>query len=57
MSAEERAAMKEAADELEAALGREVTLRSRRGKLFAEVPFDDLAEVADLAGRVRAKRR
>jgi ParB family chromosome partitioning protein len=56
VSAEERAAMQEAAEELEAALGREVTLRNRRGTLVAEVRFDDIAEVSDLADRVRPDR-
>ena len=49
--------MKQAAEELEAALGREVVLRHRRGQLVAEVRFDDLDEVSDLAGRVRTERR
>ena len=57
MSAEERAALQEAAEELEAALGREVTLRTRRDRLVAEVAFEDLDEVSDLAGRVRGKGR
>jgi ParB family transcriptional regulator, chromosome partitioning protein len=56
-SAEERAAMEGAAEQLEAALGREVTLRTRRGQLVAEVRFDDLDEVSDLARRVRANGR
>jgi ParB family chromosome partitioning protein len=56
-SAEERAAMEEAAERLEEALGREVTLRTRRGRLVAEVPFDDLGEVTDLADRVRTTGR
>jgi ParB family chromosome partitioning protein len=55
--AEEGAAMQEAAEQLEAALGREVTLRTRRGRLVAEVPFEDLDEVSDLARRVRTDGR
>ena len=56
-SAEERAAMQQAAEALEAALGREVTLRNRRGQLVAELRFEDLDEASDLARRVRTEGR
>ena len=45
VSAEEAAAMREAAERLESALGHEVKLRRRAGELVAEIHFDELDEV------------
>jgi Ribonuclease G/E len=53
--AEERAALRAAAEELESVLGREVAIRTRRGELVAEVRFEDLTEVSELARRVRER--
>lgn len=58
VSAEEAAALTDAADRLEAALGHEVRLQTRGDELSAEIRFDDLGEVLALAkmlGRRRGK--
>ena len=49
---EEEAAMREAADKLEEALGHEVRVRPRGDEVAVEIRFDDLAEVAALARRI-----
>jgi ParB family chromosome partitioning protein len=51
---EEEAAMREASDELEAALGHEVRVRPRGEEVAVEIRFDDLAEVTALARRIGA---
>lgn len=58
ISAEETAALSDAADRLESALGHEVKLQSKGDELSAEIRFDDLSEVLALAktlGRRRGK--
>jgi ParB family transcriptional regulator, chromosome partitioning protein len=49
LSAEESAAMREAADKLETALGHEVKLRSRGGEVAVEIRLADLDEALALA--------
>ena len=44
--------MREASDELEAALGHEVRVRPRGEEVAVEIRFDDLAEVRALARRI-----
>jgi ParB family chromosome partitioning protein len=56
VSAEEAAAMREAAERLESALGHEVKLRRRSGELVAEIHFDELAEVESLERSIRRNR-
>ncbi len=56
VSAEEAAALREAADQLEMALGHEVKLRRRAGGIVAEIHFDELAEV-EAMGRSIGRRR
>jgi ParB family transcriptional regulator, chromosome partitioning protein len=51
-SAEEQAAMREAADRLEAALGHEVKVHRRRDKIAVELHFEDLDEALTLARRL-----
>jgi ParB family transcriptional regulator, chromosome partitioning protein len=53
VSAEEAAAMREAADRLEAALGHEVKLRSRGGEVAVEILLADLDEAEALIARLR----
>ena len=53
VSAEEAAAMTEAAEKLEAALGHEVRVRRRSGELAVEIRFDDLDEVLALSRRLK----
>ncbi len=53
---EEAAAMKEAADRFESALGHEVSVRPRRGAIAVEIRFEDLEEVLVLAGRLKRLR-
>jgi ParB family chromosome partitioning protein len=49
----EEAAMRDAVDRFEAALGHEVRVRSRKGEEVAvEIRFDDLAEALELAERI-----
>jgi ParB family chromosome partitioning protein len=52
LSAEEAAAMRDAADKLEAALGHEVKLRPRGGELAIEIRLADLDEVEALARKL-----
>ncbi len=54
---EEAAAMREVADELEAALGHEVTVRPRGGEIAVEIRFDDLDQALDLARAVKRAGR
>jgi ParB family chromosome partitioning protein len=54
---EQQAALRDAADRLEAALGHEVRVRSRKGEEVAvEIRFEDLAQALALARRVGGKR-
>ena len=46
--------MREASDELEAALGHEVRVHSRGGEVAVKIRFDNLAEVRALARRIGA---
>jgi ParB family transcriptional regulator, chromosome partitioning protein len=52
-SADERAALQEAEDELGAALGAEVRVRVGKAGVRAEIAFDDLAELRRMARRLR----
>jgi ParB family transcriptional regulator, chromosome partitioning protein len=55
---EEAAALREAADRLESALGHEVRVRAAKGEEIAvEIRLDDLAQAHDLARRLGARRR
>jgi ParB family chromosome partitioning protein len=55
---EEQAALREAADRLESALGHEVRVRSRKGEEVAvEIRFDDLDEALALARRIGTRPR
>jgi ParB family transcriptional regulator, chromosome partitioning protein len=54
---EEEAAFRAAADELEGALGHEVTVKPKRGHVSVEIHLDDLDEARALARSVRAQRR
>jgi ParB family chromosome partitioning protein len=56
MSAEEAAAMREAADRLETALGHEVKVRSRGEEVAVEIHLADLDEVEALARDLGRKR-
>jgi ParB family chromosome partitioning protein len=49
---EEAAAMRDAADRLESALGREVRVRSKGGEIAVEIRLDDLDEALDLARKL-----
>ena len=49
---EEEEAMREAADQLESALGHEVKVRSQGKEIAVEIRFEDLAEVEALARRI-----
>ncbi len=53
---EEAAAMREAADRFELALGHEVSVRPSRGDIAVEIRFDDLEEALVLAGRLKRLR-
>ena len=55
-SADEAAAITEAEDVLEQALGRDVRVRATKDGLKAELVFDDLDEVRALARRLAARR-
>ncbi len=57
MSAEEAAAMREAADKLEQALGHEVKVRPHGGEVAVEIRFEDLDEALALARRLGARPR
>jgi len=52
-SPEEAAAMRDAADRFESALGHEVRVRAKGGGISVEIRFEDLDEALALAGRVR----
>jgi ParB family chromosome partitioning protein len=55
---EEEAALRDAADRLESALGHEVRVRPRKGEEVAvEIRFEDLDEALALARRIGGKRR
>ena len=54
---EEAAAMREAADKLESALGHEVTVRPRGGEIAVEIRFEDLDQALDLARALKRTRR
>jgi ParB family chromosome partitioning protein len=55
---EEEAALRDAADRLESALGHEVRVRPRKGEEVAvEIRFEDLDEALDLARRIDGRRR
>ncbi|HET7484846.1 MAG TPA: ParB/RepB/Spo0J family partition protein [Solirubrobacterales bacterium] len=56
LAPEEAAAMREAADKLESALGHEVKVRPRGGEISVEVRLADLDQVLDLA-RALSRRR
>jgi ParB family chromosome partitioning protein len=56
VSAEETAAMREAADRLEAAIGHEVKVRSRGGEVSVEIHLADLDEALALARKLGRKR-
>lgn len=49
LTAEEAAALEDAAGKLESALGREVKLRPRKGSLSLEIHLDDIDQALDLA--------
>jgi ParB family chromosome partitioning protein len=53
---EEAAAMHEAADKLEAALGHEVKVRPRGAEVAVEIRFEDLSQALDLARALGARR-
>jgi ParB family transcriptional regulator, chromosome partitioning protein len=55
-SADEAEALERAEEELEAALGRDVHVRTTRAGLRVELVFDDLEEVSALAKRLSRKR-
>jgi ParB family chromosome partitioning protein len=56
-SAEERAALEEAGDALEAALGHEVAVRAKGGAIAAELRFDDLEQAHALARALQRRKR
>jgi ParB family transcriptional regulator, chromosome partitioning protein len=56
LTSEEAAAMRDAADRLEAALGHEVKLRPRGGEVAVEIRLADLDEARALARRLTRKR-
>ncbi len=56
VSAEEAAAMGEAAERLESALGHEVKLRRRSGEIVAEIHFDELDEVEAMSRSISRRR-
>jgi ParB family chromosome partitioning protein len=57
LAPEEEAAMREAADELEAALGHEVKVRPKGKEVSVEIRFPDLAEALSMARRLGRRRR
>jgi ParB family chromosome partitioning protein len=56
LSAEEAAALHEAADRLESALGHEVKVRPKGEEVAVEIRFDDLDEALTLARRLSRRR-
>jgi ParB family transcriptional regulator, chromosome partitioning protein len=57
LSPEETAALREAADKLESALGHEVKLRQRGEEIAVEIRFEDLDEALALAAGLSRQRR
>jgi ParB family chromosome partitioning protein len=57
ISAEERAALAEAEEALESALGRDVRVRRAGAGVRAELHFDDIAELESLARRLTGRRK
>jgi ParB family chromosome partitioning protein len=57
LAPEEAAAMREAADKLESALGHEVTVRPRGEEIAVEIRFEDLDEALALAQSLKRDRR
>jgi ParB family chromosome partitioning protein len=58
LDAEEEAALRDAADRLESALGHEVLVRPRKGEeVSVEIRFEDIDEALALARRVAGRRR
>jgi len=57
LSAEETAAMHDAADRFESALGHEVKVRQKGGEVAVEIRFEDLDEALALATRLKRSRR
>lgn len=56
-SPEEQAAMREAADRFESALGHEVSVKPRRDEIAVELRFEDLDEALALASRLGGPKR
>jgi len=56
LAPEEATAMRDAADQLESALGHEVRLRPRGGEIAVEIRFQDLNQALDLARNLNARR-
>jgi ParB family transcriptional regulator, chromosome partitioning protein len=56
LAPEEAAAMHEAADRLESAIGHEVKVRPRGGEILVEIRFEDLDQALDLARGLGARR-
>jgi ParB family chromosome partitioning protein len=56
LAPEEAAAMREAADKLESALGHEVKVRPRGAEVAVEIRFEDLSQAFDLARALAARR-
>jgi ParB family chromosome partitioning protein len=56
LGAEEAAALREAADTLEAAIGHEVKVRARGEEIAVELRFDSVDEAVKLAGRLGRRR-
>jgi ParB family chromosome partitioning protein len=57
LSSEEEAALRQTGDELEAALGHEVEVRSKGKGIAVEIRFADLEEALGMARRLRRARR
>jgi ParB family chromosome partitioning protein len=57
LAPEESAAIAEAADELESALGHEVKVRPRGGEIAVEIRFEDLEEARAMARSLKRARR
>ena len=56
VDAEEAAALRDAADRLEAALGQEVKVKPKGGEIAVEIRCEDLDEALDLARRVKRRK-
>jgi ParB family chromosome partitioning protein len=56
LAPEQTAAMREAADKLEAALGHEVKVRPKGGEITVEIRFEDLDQALDLARTLGTRR-